>query len=105
VTEKLDIWPTAQKMREMFGADAAIRSAMRADALMDQGDAEGFEMWRRVTAAINDLERKNTQKGRGQALGSVEIIYASVASPQGPVFRATRSHVSLINNFQTRTCR
>ena len=44
-------------MRKLYGADAAIHPAMRADNLMDQGDIEGFDMWKRVAAALNELER------------------------------------------------
>jgi hypothetical protein len=57
VNEDIDIWRAAEQMRKLYGADAAIHSAMRADKLMDQGDIEGFDMWRRVAAAINELDR------------------------------------------------
>jgi hypothetical protein len=36
--EDIDIWRAAEQMRKLYGADAAIHSAMRADKLMDQGD-------------------------------------------------------------------
>jgi hypothetical protein len=45
------------KCRKRFGADAAIHAAMRADKLMDQGDIDGFDMWKRVAAALNKLDR------------------------------------------------
>jgi len=61
--EEIDIWRAAEQMRNMFGADAAIRAAMRADHLMDQGHIEGFEIWKRVAAAINELERKTPRGG------------------------------------------
>ncbi len=38
------------------GEDAAIEAAMRADALMDQGDMDGRAVWLRVIAAIKELE-------------------------------------------------
>jgi hypothetical protein len=57
VNEDIDIWRAAEQMRKLYGADAAIHSAMRADKLMDQGDIEGFDMWKRVAAAINELDR------------------------------------------------
>lgn len=53
----------AEQMRKMFGADAAIRAAMRADTLMDQGDIEGQGLWQRITAAINELDRKTPRDG------------------------------------------
>jgi hypothetical protein len=53
-----EIWRAAEQMRKLHGADAAIHSAMRANKLMDQGDIEGFDMWKRVVAALNELDRK-----------------------------------------------
>jgi len=43
--EDIDIWRAAEQMRKLYGADAVIHAAMRADKLMDQGDVEGFDMW------------------------------------------------------------
>ncbi len=42
-------------MRER-GEDAVIEAAMRADALLEQGDMEGRAVWLRVMAAIKELE-------------------------------------------------
>jgi hypothetical protein len=53
----IDIWRAAEQMRKLYGADAAIHSAMRADKLMDQGDIEGFDMWKRVVDAVSELDR------------------------------------------------
>jgi hypothetical protein len=41
-----------------YPEDAAIITAMRADALLDQGDCEGCKIWQRVVKAINELGRK-----------------------------------------------
>lgn len=56
--EEIDIWRTAAIMMKQYPEDAAIIAAMRADAFLDQGDPEGFAVWKRVVAAINELERK-----------------------------------------------
>ena len=61
--EDIDIWRAAEQMRKLFGADAAIHAAMRADKLMDQGDVEGFDMWKRVATALNELDRTTPQDG------------------------------------------
>lgn len=58
VVEEIDIWRSAALMLKQYPEDAAIIAAMRADALLDQGDADGFHVWKRVVAAINQLERK-----------------------------------------------
>jgi len=51
-----DIWITANALIKLHGDDAAIHAAMRADALADQDNADGYLVWRRVVAAIRELE-------------------------------------------------
>jgi hypothetical protein len=46
-------------MIEMFGEDATIKAAMRADALLEEGDREGFVIWKRIAKAIDDLNRQS----------------------------------------------
>jgi hypothetical protein len=36
---------------------------MRADALLEQGDVDGFFAWRRITRAIDDLFREKRAPG------------------------------------------
>ena len=55
--DEIDIWRTAAEMIRQLQADAAVSAALRADALLDQGDTQGFNVWKRVVAAINELER------------------------------------------------
>jgi hypothetical protein len=62
----LDIWRAAEQMRKFYGADAAIHAAVRTDKLMDQGDIEGFEMWNRVVAALNELDRVKPKDGEAK---------------------------------------
>jgi hypothetical protein len=64
--EDIDIWRAAEQMRKLYGDDAAIHSAMRADKLMDQGDIEGFDMWKRVVAALNELDRVKLRVGEAK---------------------------------------
>jgi hypothetical protein len=66
MVEEIDIWRAAQHMRKLYGADAAIHAAMRADKLMDQGDIEGFDMWKRVVAALNELDRAKLRIGEAK---------------------------------------
>jgi hypothetical protein len=53
-------------MRKLYGAEAAIHAAMRADKLMDQGDIEDFDMWKRVVAALNELDRAKLRIGEAK---------------------------------------
>jgi hypothetical protein len=64
--EDIDIWRATEQMRKLYGDDAAIHSAMRADKLMDQGDIEGFDMWKRVVAALNELDRMKLRVGEAK---------------------------------------
>jgi hypothetical protein len=54
----VDIWRAADQMMKLYGADAAIAAGLRADAMLDLGDTPGFNAWKRIVAAIGDLERK-----------------------------------------------
>lgn len=42
-------------MVEQFSDDAAIRAAMRVDALLASGDLDGHQVWKRVLAAIVEI--------------------------------------------------
>lgn len=55
--EDIDIWRAAERMRKRYGVDAAIHSAMRADAPLAEGDQEGCRVWERIVVAINELDR------------------------------------------------
>jgi len=50
-----DIWITANELIKLYGDDAVITAALRADALSQQGDEQGYAIWKRVIRAINEL--------------------------------------------------
>ena len=52
-----DVWRAANMMMELYGDAATINAAMRADALLDQGDTEGFFIWKRIARAIDHLSQ------------------------------------------------
>ena len=62
--ESIDIWRAADMMMKLYGDDAMLHAAMRADALLDQGDTQGFFAWKRIARAIDDLGR---EPSRGEA--------------------------------------
>ncbi len=37
------------------GEDAPIHAAMRADAMLETGDLDGYEVWRRILRAVGEL--------------------------------------------------
>jgi hypothetical protein len=55
--DEIDVWRAANEMMKLFGDDAATRAAMRADAMLDEGDVDGFHAWTRIARAIDDLRR------------------------------------------------
>ena len=56
--DKIDIWRAADMMMRLYGVDATVKAALRADAFLDQGDTEGFFVWKRIARAIDDLGRR-----------------------------------------------
>jgi hypothetical protein len=52
-----DIFHAAKLLIDQHGDDAAVRAAMRADVLLDEGDVDGAVVWRRILEAIEELKR------------------------------------------------
>ncbi len=53
----LDIYRSAQVLVKQHGQDAPIHAAMRADAMLDKGDLDGYAVWRRIVRAVGELQR------------------------------------------------
>ena len=51
----IDVWRTAHLLIKQHGKDAAVQAAFQADAMFARGDLDGYAVWKRVVAAINDL--------------------------------------------------
>ena len=41
---------------------------MKADAMLDKGDLDGAAVWRRIVAAVNDIQREEPVAGGEAAL-------------------------------------
>ena len=53
-----EIWAVAARLRAEHGdLDGSVKAAMRADALLDAGDVEGYAVWIRVMACIPQFTR------------------------------------------------
>ncbi len=50
-----EIWQAANAMIKRYGDDAASEAEFRADALLVEGDADGYAIWRRIMAAVDGL--------------------------------------------------
>ncbi len=58
MTSDLDIYRTANVLVKRYGEDAALEAAQRADAMLEKGSLEGQRVWRRVLAAVKEIQRK-----------------------------------------------
>ncbi len=45
------------------GQDAPIEAAMRADAMLEKGDLDGYAVWRRIVKAVGELRPKERPAG------------------------------------------
>ena len=63
MTSDLDIFRSAQVLVTHHGEDAPIEAAMRADAILDKGDLEGYAVWRRILRAVEELLRSEPIEG------------------------------------------
>ena len=61
MTSDLDIFRSAQALIKQHGQDAPIHAAMRADAMLDKGDLDGFSVWKRILRAVGVL--RETEPG------------------------------------------
>ena len=51
----IDIWRSARVLIDQHGPDAPIEAAMRADAMLEKGDLEGYGVWKRILQALGEL--------------------------------------------------
>ncbi len=59
----LDIYRTANVLIREHGEDAPIQAAMRADAMLDKGDLDGYEVWKQIVKAVEELLSKERPAG------------------------------------------
>ncbi len=66
MTSDLDINRSANVLVKRHGEDAPIYAAMRADAMLDQADLDGYAVWRRILRAVEELQ--GTEPKPGEAI-------------------------------------
>ena len=54
----LDIYRSANILVTQHGEDAPIQAAMRADALLEKGDLEGYAVWKCIVETVKELLNK-----------------------------------------------
>ncbi len=45
------------------GPDAPIEASMRADAMLEKGDLDGYAVWKRILRAVEELQREIATAG------------------------------------------
>ena len=63
MTSDLDIYRSANLLVKRHGEDAPIEAAMRADAMLEKGDLDGYAVWKRVLQAVGELRRAEPSSG------------------------------------------
>ena len=58
MTTELDIYRTANLLIKQHGEEAPIHTAMRVDAMLEEGDLDGYGVWRRILKAVEELLSK-----------------------------------------------
>ncbi len=53
----------ARRAGEPSLAEAAIHAAVRADALLEKGDLDGYAVWRRLLRAVEELQGTTPKSG------------------------------------------
>ncbi len=59
----LDIYHSAQVLVIQHGKDAPIEAAMRADAMLEAGDLDGYAVFKRVVKATEEFLSKERPDG------------------------------------------
>jgi hypothetical protein len=61
--EEIDIWRTAKILIDSHGEDAWLEASQRADHALEDSNSECVKVWKRVVAAIDELQRQKPASG------------------------------------------
>ncbi len=59
----LDIYRSANLLVKRHGEDAPIHDAMRADAMLEAGDLDGYAAFKRILRAVEELQGTEPKSG------------------------------------------
>ncbi len=63
MTSDLDIYRTASALVKHYGEDATLEAAQSADAMLEKGSLDGQRVWKRVLAAVKEIQREEPREG------------------------------------------
>jgi hypothetical protein len=75
-----DIWRAANLLLKHHGAAAPLVAAQRADEMLVRGGVVGQAIWKRITAAVEELIRRKPKQGAGQLVLGVRIRFVLTAA-------------------------
>jgi hypothetical protein len=58
-----DVWGTVKKMREIYGARAAIIARQRADRAREENDKFGYDRWKHIATIVSPHARPIMEDG------------------------------------------
>ena len=59
----LDIYRGANLIVKQHGQDAPMHASMRADAMLEKGDLDGYAVWKRILRAVKEIQRTDRPSG------------------------------------------
>ncbi len=59
----IDIYRAASVIIKQYGQDAPIHAAMRADAMLEKVDLDGYAVWKRILRAVGELQGTDPAPG------------------------------------------
>jgi hypothetical protein len=54
--DDIDVYQSAKSLVHRYGADAAMKAILRADAMIARGDRNGAAAWNRILRAIMKIQ-------------------------------------------------
>ncbi len=63
MTSDIDIHRSANLLVKHHGPDAPIEAAMRADAMLEAGDLDGYAVLKRILRAIEEIQGTEPESG------------------------------------------
>ncbi len=63
MTSNLDIYRTASVLIREHGDEADLMAAQWADAMLEKGCLDGQRVWKRVLAAVKEVQRQEPREG------------------------------------------
>ena len=61
--DDIDIYRAAKLLIDKHGGDADVIAIKRATKMLDDGDVDGYAVWKRIVNAIKDMKQETPRPG------------------------------------------